>query len=458
MSTAIVPNVGTESNTGDVLSGAVAPTGLANEFFKRMQSAPEEAPAADAAQPGEQKTEIVAQPDGSLEQALDDAGKAPDKAAVAKEKKTSESIRALVKASNIPNELKEEVTALAYQGKAAQEAGLGADSIKLFKELGVSLPSVVERIQLHPTIDDARRDSILGGEMRGLINDFIHNPAVMVQKLRTTAQSSGRPDSWSAFVAAASENIEREARPVWVAKLDGEVRHILNKLAEEAASHKNEEMQVSVANVQSALGYDPGAPLASAKAGDPELLALKNENDELKKRQRQFDEGARKLFIDDATAASQTAILKEVADRFVGMRPTGMDDEESKRCVEETFAKVAQELLANQNFVNDFESFRHGDISARGKEYAVRFAVERAKSFIPYHLNAAIAFYGKRALATASVNEGKQTKAASGNDAAKVGGSTPAAPKAPDAVSTLRVNRQKGMSFRDALFTTLGGG
>ena len=443
-------------------SADVAPNGVvANDFFRRLQSAkPEATPAAEAAQSGEGKQdnkEIVAQtPEASTAAALADAGKAPETKPDSKDaKKTSESIRAIVKASNIPAEHKEEVTALAYQGKAAQEAGLTQDVIRTFKDMGISVPSVMERVRLHPAIDDAKRDALLAGEHRTLIGDVIGNPQKFVQNIRATIVASRRPEVLSALVTAFAENIEKEARPLWIAKLDREVRHILNKLVEEAVAQKDETKQISVENVQMMLGYGPGA-VAPAPSVDPTVQAIKNENDELKRARAQQDAAQRDAFIANVGNDAKTLILKEIVDRFVGMRPTGMDDEESKRCVEEAFTNVGKELLSNQNFVRDFESFRGGDTSQAGRDAAVRFALERAKSFIPIHLNASIAFYGKRALSLASADEDKGKKAAAHVDAAKVGGTAPAPATQPDVMSRLKANREKGMRFSDALIATLG--
>lgn len=450
--TSTVPAGGSESPSD------VGPSGAANDFFRRMQAATtEKAPAADAAKPEEEKPEtkdIVAQtPEASTAQALADAGKAPEGKA---EPKKAESIRALVKGSNIPAEHKEEVTALAYQGKAAQEAGLTTDVIKAFKDLGISIPSIVERIRLHPAIEDGRRDALLAGEYRTFINDFIHNPQEVVRKLRLTSQGAGRPEIWSEFVAAVSQNIEQEARPLWLSKLNREVRHILNKLAQEAVDQKDETKQVSVENVQTMLGLTPGASGGQTQPViDPKVQSLQNENDELKRRQAQQEAAQRDSFIAAASNDAKTAILRDIVDRFTAAKPTGMDDDESRRCVEEAFTKVGNELLANQNFVRDFESFRNGEISQRSHDLAVKFALERARSFIPIHLNASLAFYGKRALATAGAQDAKTAKAAAQTDAAKVTGVTPGPTKQPDVMDRLKAARGKGQRFSEAIFSAL---
>ncbi len=458
-------NVGTGAPAIDSgYSADVAPNGsVANDLFRRMQAAkPEGTPAADAAKSEETKPETkdlaVQTPEASTAAALADAGKAPESKPEAKDaKKTSESIRALVKASNIPAEFKEEVTALAYQGKAAQEAGLSQDVIKTFKDMGVSIQSVVERIRLHPAIDDAKRDALLAGEHRTLISDIINNPKKFVQNIRATIDSANRPEVKAALVGAFAENIEKEARQLWISKLDREFRAVLHNLAQEAAAEKDETKQISVENVQTMLGYGPSASAAAAPVADPNLLALKNENDELKRAKAQQDAAQRDAFIANVGNEAKAAILKDIVDRFVATRPTGMDDDESKRCVEEAFTNVGKELLANANFVRDFDSFRNGDTSQRGKELAVRFALERAKSFIPIHLNAAIAFYGKRALSTAEADDVKQKKAAAQPDAAKVGGVAPSPTPAPNVMDRLKANRQKGQRFSDAIFATLSG-
>src|SRR5271169_5317988 len=204
MATEIVPvSVGTDAPQQTPSDAASRPSGVAESIFAKIQKAQAEGPknTEDAPLVATKSTEIAPPP--TTDQVLADAGKAPATPAVAPAPVKPPSMRAKIKASNIPAEAKDELANGYYLGRAAHESGLTPDTVQLFKAQGVTPASISERLQLHPTIDDAKRDSWYAGEMRRIAFDYNKNPNQFLIGLK--ASSTNTPDVYKNLIVLAAK-------------------------------------------------------------------------------------------------------------------------------------------------------------------------------------------------------------------------------------------------------------
>lgn len=459
------PNVGEARPTSG--TDGSRPSGFAGAIFDRLQKAvpavlptPEEKPT-EVITPVETKsTELAKTDEAKTAEVLADAGKAEEKVEKpvvaekeAAKKQTSESIRALIKASNLPAEHKDEIVNLAYQGKAAQESGMTLDAVRAFKENGITPASVLERIKLHPTFDDAKKDAWYAGEMRRIATDYNKDPKKFLLGLK---QSAGSTQVFPNLVAAIAEFLPTEApRVVTSIKTDGIKTALLN-LGREALAQANEDRQTAVKMVQEAFGFSSELT-AQTPTKDPRLAELEKKNAEFESRQKAQDEQSRNQFLQSVVTEARNTVYKEIERRWAEAAPAGLDVDETKRAIDDIYKGVETDLAGVSNFVYDLESRRNGPLTEQAYRDSVKYAFDRASPFIPTHQKSALDFWSKRALATAQIRETTNQKAAKQVDAAEVGGAAPAT-TTPSARDNLKAIRAKGgLDFRDTLMAAMAG-
>jgi hypothetical protein len=460
MANEIVPvSVGTPA-TKSTGTSASRPGGFAGGIFDRLQKAiPAEAPSKpeDLA-----KTDVVAPPAKEIaktdtEQALADAGKAPA-VEPAKDAKAAPSIRQLVKASNIPADMKDKITELAYLGRAISDSGMTADGIKLLKDQGMTPEVIAERLKMHPTVEDAKRDMWFAQEMRRIGFEYNTDPQKFLLGLKLAADGSGNPQIYANLIERAAVQLKDVAHGTWVSTMTDALKTALYNLGNEAASGSDEDLKTAVSMVQQKFGFISDGTVTPRPAADPRLAELEKQNAEMIARQRAAGEASKGAFLESIITESRNAVYREIHARWLASAPAGLDEVETKRAIDDIFYAVENDLKGVQNFVYDLATRRNGPQTQQAYRDAVKYAFDRALPFIPQHQKSALDFWTKRVLPSVQARDATEKKAAGQVDAAELGGTPPAEPAADTPQARLAAVKGKNLTFQEKILHAMAGG
>lgn len=337
----------------------------------------------------------------------------------------AESIRSLIKKSNLPPERKEELAALAYRGLQLQKLGFDYDQAELLKRMAVTPEVMVERVKIHPTIEDARTDAAFAEDMRELINDLDTQPEVAARKLYLTS-----PEKFKSMAAEIADNLDQLVPDKASEIRSSGFRNAMVRIAQRAEQTSNADLQSAAALILDHVFGGENAPAAR----DPNNPVYQ-ENERLKALFRQQQEqrtqnleAARGQFGTALQNYGAQAIFSDIKAALVAQSPTGMDAELVDRTAGDAFNGVVADLFQNQNFIKDMERFAAGPPTQEQLNNAIEFARSRARALAPLHLRTALGRWGKYAVKAAQQKEVTQQRAAGKPDVGKaVGAPTPSA-------------------------------
>ena len=285
---------------------------------------------------------------------------------------------------------------------------------------------VIERVKLHPTIEDAKHDAELARDMRSFANDYQTNPSLAARKLHETS-----PRAFEPFAQEIIRNANAIAPNLFIDQQSKGFKTALGRIAQEGTAGGDAELEAAAIKL---LDYVYG-PNRNADAPtklnpqDPihaELDALKRRIASEDAQKAQGFRAAQEQFAVSLRDYGATAIRNEVKTWIEKARPTGMDADLVERASADTFERVTRDLVSNVNFLSDMERFSQGPPTQENLNAALSFAMERAKAYIPLHLKTALETWGKYSLAAQAQKTAVQQKAASKPDVGKAPG--PASP------------------------------
>lgn len=335
-----------------------------------------------------------------------------------------ESIRSLIKKSNLPPERKDELASLAYKGLQLTKLGFDYDQVKFLKEMAVTPEVILDRVRLHPTLEDAKRDAMYAEDMRELINDLTTQPEVAARKLHATSPETFRPLALDIF-----NNIDKIAPDVAQEAWSRKFSTVLSRVEKNAQASQNVDLQAAVAMLRDHIYGD--TQTSKPDPNDPvvqENTRLRAIFENQQRQQKQGMEQARSQFGNALQNYGAQAIFSDIKTALEAQKPTGMDADLAERTVGDVFNGVTQDLLSNTNFMKDMARFAQGNPTQEQLGAAIDFARARARVLMAPHLRSALGKWGKYALQRAQTTATTQAKAASRPDVGKATGPpTPAA-------------------------------
>lgn len=355
----------------------------------------------------------------------------------------AESIRQLIKRSNMPPELKDEIADLAYQAKSLREMGFTFDQARSLKQMGISPDSVVERVKLHSTIEDAKMDAELASDMRQFMNDYVTNPSVAAQRLYKTNAETFQP-----FAREIIRNAHAIDPDLYIEQQSSGFKTALSRLAEQAKATEDADTETAVQIILEKV-YGPQAPAGTAPRPDDspvaqELARLKAERAREQAQRNQELQTMRGQFREDLRNEAFKAIGMEIDNYVNAQAPAGSPSEVRDTMKSQVYQSVLQTLASNPNFMQDAQRLANGPMTAEAFRSAIQYVVERAKPHIPINFKPAVEKWGRFTLADQARKEATQQRAAAKPDVGRPAGPATTA-AAPDVVSqVLQEGREKG--------------
>lgn len=196
---------------------------------------------------------------------------------------TSESARQLINKSNIDPALKKELSDDVFRARRFKELGFSVENAEALKDLGVTPEVIVERTNLHPTLEDARRDASLAASMRQISEDLTTNPAAFLDKI-----GQANPQIAQSIRSAILGNIkspEDLGEDVWFPFVQERTWNLLDNLDRSSVQTQDSDLKEAVAIIRAKV-FGPNAqapqPKQPAPASDDANNPLRRELEQLR--------------------------------------------------------------------------------------------------------------------------------------------------------------------------------
>ena len=357
-----------------------------------------------------------------------------------------ESIRQILKRANIDPALKEKLVESHFRDKLFAEKGYTADIIRHLDSAGVTPDGIVERLSVHPTVADARRDSNLASDMRNLAEDFHNNPESMIEKLRTSS-----PEAFAKLASTFATNMNRYSPEAETSFVSQKAWGLLEATEAHAKTSGNADLLAAVEILKGDWfpnAGESGKPSAGIPSGqfnpqDP----IHQKYQQLQEQQRQFETQQATAFETGLREQGYKALLDEVSSRVKASTPSSMPDEYRERMSKDIVEGAVREIFANQNLVADLRAFLAGPKTKDQMGKAIAYLSERAKPFIANHHKRASEFWGKPFAAASAAKQAVQKQAAARPDVGRVG----TAPASAPTQNILQEAKSHGWSIEETL-------
>ena len=338
-----------------------------------------------------------AEPEKAAETTTPEATETPEaQADKPVEAKDGESIRQIIKRSNLPTDLKETITNLAFKADAFDKIGFTVEQARQLKDLGITPEIIAERIGIHQSVEDERRDAELAISMRQLGTDLTQDPAAFVDGILATA-----PEVAQNLIAAAYERaayvmperiVDEKVNGVWEA---------LNGAYSDMANSDDEALLEALRTVASAF-FPDGAPVVDDQPGYVAEDGLANSADpihreyaKLKADQERFAAEQRQSFAGAMFNHGRQAVWEATKAAWEEVKPQSMPKEVSDVVAKQIFDQVGAALLSNEGIKRDMEGFLSGNLDQAQFNRAVSWLLERAKPTILINRKPALDYWSK---------------------------------------------------------------
>lgn len=302
--------------------------------------------------------------------------------------KLPENMRAELKRANLAPEVKEALAQAWYQQKALSETGFSIDQARSLKAVGFTPDAAIERIKVHPTLDDARTDAQLAGIARQIVGDYQSNPESMISGLYQNA-----PERFPAFAKAFASNLRSLAPEVYGETISDAVWSILQAVDNDVPAD-DLDMKESVARVRTKLfpNADGQKPASAFNPNDP----IHKEYQRLVEQQKTVHQQQAQAFESALVQYSRDAVQQEVAAKFNEAAP-GLDPDFVNRAVADVVSAVERDVMSNQNVRGGVSRFFSGSLSQEDLNTAVGYVLDRARPLMAVHMKSAMDFWSKAA-------------------------------------------------------------
>lgn len=303
-----------------------------------------------------------------------------------------DNIRAELRRANLAPEVKEALAQSWYERKAFHDVGFSVEQARYLKSVGFSPEVAVDRLRMHPTVEDAAQDAGLANVARTLINDFQGNPDAMLDGLRSNV-----PEAFPRFAKAVADRLPQDAPDVYHGLASNAMYHALQVLESELTDTEFEERE-KVAFVKNRLFPDAG----NQPKGTPPPGAF-NPNDPIHQKYKALQDNQQQQYVAQAETFasavqgySQQAVLGEVSRRVAEALPKGMDPSVVQRAASEITELVGKDFFGNRGVMESIiKAIRQSDLSQASLDAIVNYAYNRAVPLIAVHSKPVLEFWQK---------------------------------------------------------------
>ena len=296
--------------------------------------------------------------------------------------------RGELKRANLAPEVKEALAQAWYQQKALHDTGFSIDHARQLKAVGFTPEAAIDRIKVHPTVDDARMDAQLANVARQIVSDYQSNPMSMLNGLRENA-----PEAFPTFAKAFVSEMRSLAPEVYGETVSDAFWTAL-QIMDNETSADDLDMKEAVARVRTKLFPNASQPRASN--------AL-NPNDPIHKKYQEMvqqQQAARQMqasqFQNALVEFSRDAVKTEVAQRLTEAAP-GLDPDFVNRAVVDVMSAVERDVMGNRNVVDGVSRLMSSGLTQDDLNKAVGYVLDRARPLMAVHMKSALDFWSKAA-------------------------------------------------------------
>ena len=302
--------------------------------------------------------------------------------------KLPENMRAELKRANLAPDVKEALAQAWYQQKAYNETGFSIDHARQLKAVGFTPEAAIDRIKVHPTVDDARTDAQLANIARQIVSDYQSNPESMLTGLHQNA-----PDRFPAFARTFASQMRSLAPEVYGETVSDAFWTALQIMDNETPADDLDTKE-AVARVRTKLFPNADQPRA-ANAFNPNDPIHKKYQEMVQQQQsaRQSQAGQ---FQSAVVQFSREAVQGEVAQRLTEAAP-GLDPDFVNRAVADVVSAVEQDVMSNRNVIDGVSRFLASGLTQEDLNNAVDYVLDRARPLMAVHMKSSLDFWSKAA-------------------------------------------------------------
>lgn len=420
-----------ESQTGDDLANPFASTG------EEAQPEPEPEPEAAAAEEQPFAAEPEAQPE-----------------ATEGAEQTSESARQLINKSNIDPALKKELSDDVFRARRFKELGFNVETAEAFKDLGVTPEVIIERTNLHPTLEDARRDAGLAATMRQIAEDLGTNPAGFLEKVGQANPAMAK--SIKDAVRAEITSPEDLGEEVWFPFVQQSTWNLLDNLDRAATAEQNSDLKEAVSILRAKV-FGQGAvapqPRQPAPAADDANNRLRKELEQLRAEKARQESTARGSWESSMQQEGLKAVGELAVNYLSSQGVSSLPGTFGQDAVRELAMSVLGAISSDPRLAADANVFLKGPMTQERFKQGLDWLKSRAAPLINVHGQRVREKY--RPLASARSATAPQTApkpaAAPRPDVARPSGATPRPAAAPSPTQAVFAAAKKGMSIEQMI-------
>ena len=371
--------------------------------------------ATDAPVSGESDVPAEAQAPGTAESQVqtEESAKAP----VIPYAELPENMRGALSKANLDKNVKEALAQAWYERKAFHDTGFTVDHARQLKTFGFTPEAAVERVKLHPTIQEAQTDAQLANLARGLITDYATNPQAMIDGLRQQA-----PEGFTGFAQTFAKQLRQSAPEVFqdvASDVMWTAISIMERELPEDALDEREHVAFVKARLFPQQQGNHGGQASPFNPNDP----IHKKYAEIVQAQQQQRAFMAEQFETALVQYGEEQVKNEIVERFRAAAPAGLDEEFVGRAVTDTLAAVKNDVMGNRTVMDQIRRFFSGNLSQEDLNAAVQFIADRARPLIAVHLKPQVDFWSKAARPTTATTN----PAVAPRPAAKPAAASPAA-------------------------------
>lgn len=331
----------------------------------------------------------------------------PAKAPVIPYDQLPENMRGELRKANLAPTVKEALAQAWYERKAFHDTGFTVEHARQLKTFGFTPEAAVDRIKLHPTVQDAQTDAQLADIARGLINDYQNNPQGMIDGLRQFV-----PQGFSGFAQTFASQLKQAAPEVFhgvASDVMWTAISIMERDLPEDALDEREHVAYVKAKLFPQQQGQSGGQASPFNPHDP----IHKKYQEIVQAQQQQRAYMSQQFESALVQYGEEQVRNEVAERFRAAAPAGLPEEYVSRAVEDIVTAVRQDVVNNKNVRDQIGRVLSGELTQEDLNAAVGFIADRARPLIAVHLKPQVDFWSKAARpATTPTNPALQPKPA----------------------------------------------
>lgn len=364
----------------------------------------------------------------------------------------SEASRQLIKQSNIDPTKKEEITAKVYKAERFEKLGFSVETAEAFKDLGVTPEVVIERTNLHPTLEDAKRDAQLAANMREVIQDLSTDPSAFLSKV-----SQANPaivEQLRSSILSEIKSPEDLGEAVWFPFVQQSTWNLLENLQRASISEQDANLKEAIDIVRGRVfGQNAQPPQVRREAVPPDPNdPVRKELEQLKAEKARF-EGSQRSQWETSLQNDGLKTVGELASKYLTDQGlTSLPGTFSQDATKELAMSVLQAIQSDNRLASDAQVFLRGPMTRERYQQGLDWLKSRASALINVHGQRVREKY--RPLASTTSTAAPQPNAkppAPRPDVARPSGASPRPVPGPNPTQQVFAAQKKGLSIEQMI-------